>query len=68
MTPYQLTDKDYTAIYEKAVRQFTECAISSAYENFLTICIVNNFVSYLKSNNLVVVNGEIYVATKTEEG
>lgn len=68
MTPYKLSDKDYTVIYQAAVRQFKESAMHSVYENFLTICILDNFISYLKSNNLVVVNGKVYVATKTEEG
>lgn len=61
--PYTLTARDHKEIYEQSVRQFNESANTrGTYEHFLTRCFVVSFTHFLKSKNLVVIDGEIYVA------
>lgn len=66
MTVYKLSEKDYSLIYEHAVREFTETAMHTNYTNFLTICIVNSFLTYTRNNHLVINKGEVYVGTESQ--
>lgn len=63
---YELTDKDFTIIYEHAVREFKENGIQykQQYSNFLTRCMLKALLGFCEAKNLEVREGKIYVTTK----
>lgn len=63
---YELTDKDYTNIYEQAIRNFNENGVQhkQTYSNFLTRCMLKALLSHLASKKIEVKEGKMYVTKK----
>jgi len=61
MNKYDLSDKDYSNIYEDATRTFTSADMNykEKYGHFLVRCIVQSFIGLTKSKNIMVKDGEL---------
>lgn len=68
MKEYELTDKDYAAIYEQAVREFNHNGVQykQTYNNFLTRCIMKSAIALLAAKNIEVKEGKLYVSKKDD--
>lgn len=63
MDEYELTDRDYSLIYESATRDFTEKGVQyqQQYSHFLTRCMLKSLLGFLKAKKIEVREGIMYV-------
>lgn len=66
MEEYVFSDRDYKNVYELATREFNESGAHArqAYEQFLMRCVLRSLLGYMKSKNIEVREGKLYVPTK----
>jgi hypothetical protein len=66
MNQYNISSKDYSIIYEAAVREFNEMGSSSSekFSNFLVRCVIKSFLNYISYNDLEVKEGKLYARKK----
>ena len=66
MQEYELTDKDFSSIFNSALSEFGQKRIDpkAGFNQFLIKCILKSLLSYLKAKNLEIKEGKIYVGEK----